>query len=192
MVSLGCYSNRMRCFMQKRCSCACANDEGLYQPAHSRRLIKAFVVRVQRHLTRIYRGTAKDWSECADAQDKLSLIWPQMRWRPFSLYMAPNDLIFRRWPLNNYVEWDMMLAKYGRGKLIDTMKTFGLNTVQIWFTKWHSLIEGRFIMEGANHDALLTLSTLGKIFSRRNFEIVFLFFPENRMWHILLFFFLEN
>ena len=27
----------------------------------------------------------------------------------------------------------------------------------------------------------LTLSTLGKIFSRRHFEIFFLFFPENRI-----------
>ena len=28
---------------------------------------------------------------------------------------------------------------------------------------------------------VLTLSTLGKIFSRRHFEIFFLFFPENRI-----------
>ena len=32
---------------------------------------------------------------------------------------------------------------------------------------------------------LLTLSTLGKIFSRRYFEIFFLFFPENRIWHFM-------
>ena len=31
----------------------------------------------------------------------------------------------------------------------------------------------------------LTLSTLGKIFSRRHFEIFFLFFPENRIWHFM-------
>ena len=31
----------------------------------------------------------------------------------------------------------------------------------------------------------LTLSTLGKIFSRRHFEIFFLFFPENRIWHCM-------
>ena len=30
-----------------------------------------------------------------------------------------------------------------------------------------------------------TLSTLGKIFSRRHMEIVFLFFPENRIWHFM-------
>ena len=32
-----------------------------------------------------------------------------------------------------------------------------------------------------NLDKNLTLSTLGKIFSRRHFEIFFLFFPENRI-----------
>ena len=31
----------------------------------------------------------------------------------------------------------------------------------------------------------LTLSTLGNIFSRRYIEIVFLFFPENRIWHFM-------
>ena len=31
----------------------------------------------------------------------------------------------------------------------------------------------------------LTLSTLGKIFSRRHFEIFFLFFSENRIWHFM-------
>ena len=31
----------------------------------------------------------------------------------------------------------------------------------------------------------LTLSTLGKIFSRRHFEIFFLFFTENRIWHFM-------
>ena len=31
---------------------------------------------------------------------------------------------------------------------------------------------------------LLTLRTLGKIFSRRDFEI-FCFFPENRIWHFM-------
>ena len=31
----------------------------------------------------------------------------------------------------------------------------------------------------------LTLSTLGKIFSRQHFEIFFLFFPENRIWHFM-------
>ena len=31
----------------------------------------------------------------------------------------------------------------------------------------------------------LTLSTLGKIFSRRHFEIFFLFFPENGSWHFM-------
>ena len=38
-----------------------------------------------------------------------------------------------------------------------------------------------------NHDESkdLTLSTLGKIFSRRHFEIFFLFFPENRIWHFM-------
>ena len=33
--------------------------------------------------------------------------------------------------------------------------------------------------------AMLTLSTLGKIFSRRHFEIFFLFFSENRIWHFM-------
>ena len=33
--------------------------------------------------------------------------------------------------------------------------------------------------------ACLTLSTLGKIFSRQHFEIFFLFFPKNRIWHLI-------
>ena len=36
-----------------------------------------------------------------------------------------------------------------------------------------------------NYTLALTLSTLGKIFSRRHFEIFFLFFPENRIWHFM-------
>ena len=32
---------------------------------------------------------------------------------------------------------------------------------------------------------LLMLSMLGKSFSRRQFKIVFLFFPENRFWHFM-------
>ena len=35
-----------------------------------------------------------------------------------------------------------------------------------------------------NHFTRQTLSTLGKIFSGRHFEI-FLFFPENRFWHLM-------
>ena len=31
----------------------------------------------------------------------------------------------------------------------------------------------------------LMLSTMGKIFNRQNFEIVFLFLPENRIWHFV-------
>ena len=31
----------------------------------------------------------------------------------------------------------------------------------------------------------LRLSTLGKIFRRRHIEIVFLFFPENRIWYFI-------
>ena len=31
----------------------------------------------------------------------------------------------------------------------------------------------------------LTLSTLGKIFSRQHFEVFVLFFPENRIWHFM-------
>ena len=36
-------------------------------------------------------------------------------------------------------------------------------------------------MKPAYRDKILTLSTLGKIFSRRHFEIFFLFFSENRI-----------
>ena len=32
---------------------------------------------------------------------------------------------------------------------------------------------------------ILMLSTLGKFFSRRHIEKVFLFFPENRIWHFM-------
>ena len=31
----------------------------------------------------------------------------------------------------------------------------------------------------------INTSTLGKIFSSRYFEIFFLFFPENRVWHFM-------
>ena len=36
-----------------------------------------------------------------------------------------------------------------------------------------------------NFSYLLTLSMPGKIFSRRHFEIFFLFFPENRLRHLM-------
>ena len=61
-----------------------------------------------------------------------------------------------------------------------------------------------FIFHYCRSKCILTLSTLGKIFSRRHFDIFFLFFPENRIWHfmqrdsfcikckILFFFFLKN
>ena len=35
------------------------------------------------------------------------------------------------------------------------------------------------------HTPLLTLSTLGKIFSSWHIEIFFLFSPENRIWHFM-------
>ena len=45
----------------------------------------------------------------------------------------------------------------------------------------YTLLSARFI----SYFLDLTLSTLGKIFSRRHFEIFFLFFPENRIWHFM-------
>ena len=36
-----------------------------------------------------------------------------------------------------------------------------------------------------NTSSALTLSTLGKIFSRQHFEIFFKFFPKSRIWHFM-------
>ena len=46
--------------------------------------------------------------------------------------------------------------------------------------------EGTFSDVTAHINGILsTLSPLGKIFSKRHFEIVFLFFTENRVWHFM-------
>ena len=41
-----------------------------------------------------------------------------------------------------------------------------------------------FVLRWANNDDL-TLSTLGKVFSRQHTEIFYLFFPDNRIWHFM-------
>ena len=42
-----------------------------------------------------------------------------------------------------------------------------------------------YIQNRGTQTRTLTLSTLGKIFSRRHIEIFLLFFPENRIWHFI-------
>ena len=44
------------------------------------------------------------------------------------------------------------------------------------------IVPKRFIME---HNYMVTFSTLGNISSSRHIEIFFLFFPENRIWHLI-------
>ena len=51
-----------------------------------------------------------------------------------------------------------------------------------WLINWKCRFTGTHF---SSMNISLTLSTLGKIFSRRHFEIFFLFFPINRIWHFM-------
>ena len=64
-----------------------------------------------------------------------------------------------------------------------------MSTHNIHFVEKHEKYQNfwfkKYALSRAMNNIFLTFSTLGKKFSRLHFEIFFLFFPENRIWHFM-------
>ena len=123
-----------------------------YDPGHCSKLICSMVS------IDSVNGQWRPWSDCADAQADLGLCCPHMPEDTFSRGTAhlfsdtlSDDIVVKTLKLNSTCK---CVCKY----------FFSLKTLLYYWV---------FVI------SLLTLSTLGKIFSRRHFDIVFLFFTGN-------------